>query len=294
MPSRRGRLDWGLVSRYVVMAFFAFIFVFPLAFMFSASLKPPGEMVEDMGSLRAFLPIGDVSLLNYEYVFDVVPVGQLMLNTLLVAGVTVIAGLAVNSMAGFAIARMSWRGQGLVLSLILATFILPFETIAVPLLFIVANLPTIGFQDGMPVLEQGWLNTYHVQAFPFIANALAIFLFAQYFKSLPTELDDAARMDGASWFTIYRRVAVPLSGPAFATVAILTFMPIWNSYLWPLLVTQTESVRPIMIGVSYFAGYGPSVFGLALLTIATLPVLLLFLVLQRSFVRSIASSGILG
>jgi multiple sugar transport system permease protein len=197
-------------------------------------------------------------------------------------------------MADFAITRMRWRGQGLILSIILATFILPFETIAVPLLFLVAELPMIGFENGRPVLERGWLNTYHVQAFPFIANAFSIFLFAQYFKSLPVELDEAARIDGAGPFAIYRRIVMPLSGPVVATVAILTFLPIWNSYLWPLMTIQSKDYRPIMIGVSYFAGYGPSVFGLALLTIATLPVLLVFLLLQRRFVESIAASGVKG
>jgi multiple sugar transport system permease protein len=294
MTAWRQRLDWGLVSRYVILTFFAFIFIFPLAYMISASLKAPEQVATDMGLLRALLPVGDLSLLNYQFVLDNVPVGRMMFNTLLVTGVTVIAGIIVNSLAGFAIARMQWRGRGLILSLILATFILPIETIAIPLLFIVAKLPTIGFDGGMPVLEQGWLNTYHVQAFPFIANAFSIFLFAQYFKSLPVELDEAARIDGAGPFAVYRRIVMPLSGPVVATVAILTFLTIWNSYLWPLMTVQTEAYRPIMIGVSYFAGYGPSVFGLALLTIATLPVLLVFLLLQRRFVESIAASGVKG
>jgi multiple sugar transport system permease protein len=294
MTPRRGRLDWGLVSRYVVLAFFAFIFVFPLAFMFSGSLKPPDQLVADMGSLRTFLPVGDLSLDNYRFVQEVMPVDRLLLNTVLISGVTVGVGLIVNSMAGFAIARLEWRGRGLFLSLVLALLILPFETIAVPLLWIAAELPMIGFENGALVLERGWLNTLHVQAFPFIANVLAIFLFAQYFRSLPVELDEAARIDGAGPFTIYRRVVLPLSGPVIATVAILTFLPIWNSYLWPLMSVQTESVRPIMIGVSYFAGYGLSGPSLALLSIAALPVLLLFLVLQRQFVQSIAATGVRG
>ena len=290
----RRRLDWGTVSRYVVMGFFAFVFIFPLAFMLSGSLKPHDQLIGDMSSARAFLPVGDLSLDSYRFVFEVVPVERMMLNTVLISGVTVIFGLIVNSMAGFAIARLEWRGRGLVLSLVIALLILPFETVAVPLLWIAAALPMIGFEEGALVLERGWLNTYHVQAFPFIANVLAIFLFAQYFRSLPVELDEAARIDGAGPFTIYRRIVMPLSGPVVATVAILTFLPIWNSYLWPLMSVQTESVRPIMIGVSYFAGYGVSGPSLALLTMAVLPVLLLFLALQRQFVESIAASGVKG
>ena len=294
MGVRRSRPNWGTVSRYVVLVFFAFIFIFPLAFMLAGSLKPHDQLAQDMGSLRAFLPVGDISLDAYAFTLDAVPVERMMLNTLLVSGLAVGIGLVVNSMAGYAIARLRWRGRGLVLSVIIALLILPFETVAVPLLFIVAELPTLDFEGGRPVLTQGWLNTYHVQVFPFVANALAIFLFAQYFRTLPVELEEAARIDGAGVFGVYRRIVVPLSGPVFATVAILTFLPVWNSYLWPLMTVQTESVRPIMVGVSYFAGYGASPPSLALLTMAALPVLVLFLVLQRHFVRSIASSGVQG
>ena len=294
MDARRPRPDWGTVSRYVVLVFFAFVFIFPLAFMLSGSLKPVEQLARDMGSVRAFLPVGDLSLEAYQLTLDRVPVQRMMLNSLLVSGVAVGLGLVVNSMAGYALARLRWRGRGLVLGIIVALLILPFETVAVPLLWMVAELPTIDFENGRPVLGQGWLNTYHVQAFPFIANAFAIFLFAQYFRTLPVELEEAARIDGAGVFATYRRIVVPLSGPVFATVAILTFLPVWNSYLWPLMTVQSESVRPIMIGVSYFAGYGVSPPSLALLTMAALPVLILFLVMQRQFVRSIAASGMQG
>jgi len=294
MTQQLGRLDWGLASRYVVLGFFAFVFVFPLAYMLAGSLKPYDQLLRDSSSLRAFLPVGDVSLENYRFTLDRAPVGRLMLNTVLVSGVTVMAGLLVNSMAGFAIARMRWRGRGIVLAVIVAMLILPFETVAIPLLWIMAELPMISFEGGTPVLERGWLNTYHVQAAPFVASALGIFLFAQYFRSLPVELDEAARIDGAGWFTIYRRVAMPLSGPVTATVAILTFLPVWNSYLWPLMTVQSEEYRPIMVGVSYFGGSGLSGPSLAMLTMAALPLLLLFLALQRQFVRSIAATGLQG
>ena len=91
-----------------------------------------------------------------------------------------------------------------------------------------------------------------MQIVPFIANAFSIFLFTQYFSTIPKSLDEAARIDGAGWFTIYRRIIVPLSGPAFATVAILTFLPAWNQYLWPLMVVQQEELRPVMVGMQYF------------------------------------------
>jgi multiple sugar transport system permease protein len=134
-----------------------------------------------------------------------------------------------------------------------------------------------------------------VQIVPFIANAFSIFLFYQYFDSIPRELDEAARVDGAGWFRIYRSIIMPLAGPAVATVAILTFLPAWNQYLWPLMVTQSESVRPVMVGIDYFRQLNVS-WGqlMAYASLITIPVLALFIAFQRSFVNSIASSGVKG
>ena len=293
-PVKTG-LDWGLVGRYAALIFLGLLFIFPIVFMFMSSLKPDAELLRDTTSLRAFLPGDNPSLDNYRGVFDRVPAERFIFNSILISAITVTVGLIVNSMVGFAIARMKWRGSTVILSIVLATFILPFETIAVPLLFVVSRLPSIGFENGMPVLESGWLNTYHVQIFPFIANAFSIFLFVQYFKSLPVELDEAAKIDGASWFTIYRKIIMPISGPVIATVAILTFLPIWNQYVWPLMTVQSEDVRPAVIGVSYFFQLDPA-WGelMAYLTMLTIPVLILFIALQRTFVESIAASGVKG
>ena len=143
--------------------------------------------------------------------------------------------------------------------------------------------------------SQGWLNTYHVQIVPFIVDAFSIFLFVQFFKSLPYELIEAARIDGASWFQIYARVIVPISGPVFATAAILRGLYMWNQYLWPIMVTQAEEIRPVMVGLGYFfqlnVAWGEV---MAYLSTITIPILILFLFLQRAFVESIASSGIKG
>jgi multiple sugar transport system permease protein len=294
-PAGRPGPDWNIVARYALMIFLGFIFLFPVVYMLVSSLKPDGQIVADTNSVRAFLPVGDISLDNYWAMFDRVPAGRFLFNSMLISGVTVVLGLLINSMAGFAIARMRWRGQAVVLTIIIATLIVPFETIAIPLLFMVSRFPNIIFDGAFPELASGWLNTYHVQILPFAANAFSIFLFVQFFKSLPVELDEAARIDGAGFFTIYRRVIMPLSGPVVATVAILTFLPIWNSYLWPLMVTQTEESRPVMVGVSFFfqinTAWGEM---MAYLSIITIPIVILFLLLQRTFVESIAASGVKG
>ncbi|GAA0485407.1 carbohydrate ABC transporter permease [Microbacterium aurantiacum] len=285
----------GKVLLYVTMSLFGILFLFPLVFMFVSSLKPDAQILQDIDSPMAFLPVGDISLDNYFGVFDRVPVAQFMFNSILVTVLTVGLGLIVNSMAGFALSRLAWKGRLVVLAVIIATLIVPFETIAVPMVYWVAQLPTLVFEGGVLKYDFGWLNTYEVQIVPFIANAFSIFLFTQYFSTIPKSLDEAARIDGASWFTIYRRIIVPLSGPAFATVAILTFLPAWNQYLWPLMVVQREELRPVMVGMQYFFQLNTA-WGevMAYTSLITLPVLIVFLIFQRAFVSSIAASGVKG
>lgn len=270
--------------------------VLPLVFMIVSSLKTTDQQIfADLGSIRAFLPVGDLSFDNYVGVFKRIPALRFILNTVFITLMIVGLGLIVNSMIGFAIARLRFRGAGFVLALVLATLMVPFETIAVPMVYWVSKLPSISWvQDGF-LLKQGMLNTYQVQILPFIANALGIFLFVQHFKNIPKELDEAARVDGASWFTIYRKIIVPLSGPTFATVAIITMLPAWNSYLWPLMVVQRENLRPVSVGMQYFFQLNPN-WGqiMAYATVITLPVLIVFVLFQRSFVASLANTGVKG
>jgi multiple sugar transport system permease protein len=267
---------------------------FPLVFMIVSSFKPDTQIFADLGSLRGFLPVGDLSLDNYRGVFERVPAGRFLLNSIGISAVTVAVGLLINSMAAFALSRMRWRGRKIVFAAILATLIVPFETFALPMVWWVNKLPWLTFDNGFAV-TQGWLDTYRVQIIPFLASAFSIYLFYQYFQTIPTELDEAARMDGASWFGIYSKVVMPLAGPAVATVSILTFLPAWNAYLWPLMVVQSEEYRPVMTGIQYFFLLNVS-WGqvMAYASMITVPVLLLFIAFQRSFISSIASSGVKG
>jgi multiple sugar transport system permease protein len=280
-----------LAVRYLVLGIIAVIFIFPLVFMIMSSLKPDQQLLTDTGSLRAFLPVGDISLDNYRAAFQRAPVGLFVFNSVLVTGVTVVLSLLLCSMAAFAFVFLNWRGRDLVLSLILATLIVPFETIAIPLLLVASKLPWIGMEG----LTWGWLNSYRVQIVPFVADGLTIFLFVQYFKDLPGELIEAARVEGATWGQIYRRIVMPLAGPVLATAAILKFLVMYNQYLWPLMVVQQEEYRPVMVGLQYFfqlnIAWGEV---MAYLSLITVPVLAFYLVLQRAFIASIASTGVKG
>lgn len=297
-PRRRGRAATRKRSRaltYLGLVLASCIAVFPLLFMVFSSFKDDQQIFADLGSLKAFLPIGHLSLDNYSGVFERVPAARFITNSLVVTVAIVVLGLIVNSMIGFAISRMRWKGKSIVLSLVLATLMVPFETIAVPLVYWVAKLPSLQWVVDGFLVKQGMLNTYQVQILPFVANALSIFLFAQHFGDIPKEIDEAARVDGASWWTIYSRIIVPLSGPTFATVAIITMLPAWNSYLWPLMVIQEESMRPASVGMQYFFQLNP-VWGqiMAYGTLITLPVLIIFVLFQRSFVASLAGTAVKG
>lgn len=280
-----------LATRYAVLGLIAVIFVFPLVFMVMSSLKPSQQLLEDSGNLRAFLPVGDISLNNYTAAFQRAPVATFVFNSVLVTGVTVLLSLLICSAAGFAFVFVNWKGRGVLLSILLATLILPFETIAIPMLLMVAHLPWIGTEG----ITWGWLNSYHVQIIPFVADGLTVFLFVQYFKDLPGELIEAARVEGASWGQIYRRIVMPLSGPILATAAILKFLVMYNQYLWPLMVTQEEGYRPVMVGLQYFfqlnVAWGEV---MAYLSLITVPVLAFYLYLQKAFIASIASTGVKG
>jgi multiple sugar transport system permease protein len=287
-PDNRGLR---LAVRYTVLVLVALIFIFPLVFMAMSSLKPSDQLLADTSSMRAFLPVGDLSFDNYSDAFKRAPVALFIFNSVFVTGTTVLLSLLVCSMAAFSFVFLEWKGRGLVLSLILATLIVPFETIAIPLLLFVSKLPWLGL-DGFQI---GWLNSYRVQIIPWVADGLTIFLFVQYFKDLPRELVEASRVEGASWWQIYIKVIMPLAGPVIATAAILKFLVMYNQYLWPLIVVQQETYRPVMVGLQYFfqlnVAWGEV---MAYLTIITAPVLAFYLVLQRAFISSIASTGVKG
>jgi len=272
------------------MTLLAFFFLFPLIFMFVSSIKNDEmQVTQDMSSLYAFIPRGEIGIQNYIDVFVRVGFARLMFNSLLIVGAMVLLGLLVNSMIAYALARLRFKGRNLLLSVIVALIIIPFEAVAVPLLLLVNRLPWFGGATT-------WLDTYHVQIIPFIADAFSIFLFYQFFIGLPKDLEEAALVDGAGRFRIFWNIVLPLSRPVFATVAILQFLTHWGDFLWPLMVTRGIEVRPLTVGMQAFFGQDPRLWGdlMAFASMITLPVLIVFLLFQKWFVQSVATSGIKG
>ncbi len=286
------RIRSGLRSalKYLVMTLLAFFFIFPIWFMLVSSVKTNElQITADMSKLLAFIPYGELGLDNYYEVFAQMEFGRLMFNSTFIMLATVLLGLLINSMIAYALARLDYTGRGVVLGVVVALIIVPFEAIAIPLLMLVNNLPWFGGATT-------WLDSYHVQIIPFIADAFSIFLFYQFFINIPKELEEAALVDGASKLRIYWSIILPLSKPIFATVAILQALANWNRFMWPLMVTRGVDYRPLTVGMQTFFGQDPRIWGdlLAFASMVTIPVLIIFLIFQKWFVQSVASTGIKG
>jgi multiple sugar transport system permease protein len=271
-----------LVLNYLFMSLLALFFMAPILYLLIGSLKPSEEV---LNGLAGFLPVS-TSLDNYTGVIDRFSSAStgyfvnFMRTSAIVSGVIVAVGLVVNSLAAYALARLSWRGRNLVLGVIVLLVILPFEAIVVPLFYMLND-----FRD-----------TLEIQFVPFIANAFSIYLFYSFFIGLPRQVEEAARSDGAGPWKTFALIAVPMSKPVFATVAILQFLAAWGQYLWPVMVIAEPNVRPLPLALATFTGLPPFDWGqiFAFGVLLVLPVLVVFLVFQRWFVQSVATSGLKG
>ncbi len=275
-------------AKYLILGALAFLFVAPLVFMVSSSFKSDRQIFDDLRSfVGVFLPGGLTT--NYETVLTRVPFLQYLGNSTVIVVATVIPGLFINSLAAFALARLRWPGRKILLGFIVWVIIAPFEAIYIPLFLMINELPWV---DG----TTSWVDTLQGQIIPFVADAFSIFLFYQTFLTLPRELDEAVVVDGGGAWTVYRHIAVPLSGPVFATAAIFHGLGMYSAYLWPQMITRSEETRPLTIGILSFFGAGVPKWGaiLAYSTLALAPILILFLLFQRWFVESMANTGIKG
>jgi multiple sugar transport system permease protein len=263
----------------------ALVIVSPLLLLVVASLKDDRfQILADMGSFRAFW-VSNPTLSNYAEVGHLsgeLAFGRYLVNSLIILVTTVCSGLIVNSMAGFVLAWGSLRGRAVILSVVIALYVIPQESIIMPLVIMVSRA--------------GMSDTFAVQIVPWVASPLYIFLFYQFFTQLPKELLEAAEMDGASFFRAYCSIFLPLSLPALATVSILMGIETWNQYLWPILVTQTDYARPIAVAIATFFGQDSIYWdrAMAASVLMMIPILGLYLAFQRWFVSSFIGSAVKG
>lgn len=273
---------FGPLGHYLVMVLLAAFFLFPLAYMIASSFKTDDAVLSGSDSFAAFVPTPWVGQENYSDAVSRASFPRVFRNSLIISGSIVALGLVVNSLLGYALARLRFRGRRLIIPVIIALLIIPFEALAVPLLYLSSTL--------------GWLDTYHVQILPFIANPLFVYLFYTFFLNVPVSLEEAARVDGAGPVRVFVSVVAPMAKPAYATMAILGFLFSWSQLLWPVMVTRGDDVRPLPLGIGNFMTTPPVHWGdiMAYATMMTVPLIIIFLIFQRYFVRGVAASGVKG
>ncbi|MFK4105833.1 carbohydrate ABC transporter permease [Streptomyces sp. NPDC019531] len=281
--SRRGRYGRPRrVGHYLALSVLALLFVLPVLYLVIGSFKPSDEV---LSGFSGFVP-NHLTLRNYQRVFASLSsestgyFWQFMAVSLTVATAVVAGGLLINSMAGYALSRLRWRGRDAVFTIVLVLMLVPFESVAVPLFY----------------LFNGERNTLHILALPFIANAFSVYQFHAFFSGIPRSVEEAARIDGAGpWRTLFS-IVIPMSRPVFASVAVLTFLTQWGAFLWPVLMISDPSLRPLPLEMSVFQSQEPPDWGqiLAFGVLLVAPVLVMFAVFQRWFVQGVASSAVRG
>ncbi len=252
------------------------IMLTPFFLMLLVSLVPLSAFMSRNFSLDQF------TLSNYVDTFRAVPFGRYYLNSAIVAVSTTSLQILIASLAAFAFARLRFRGRDTIFMFYLATLMIPFQVTMIPNFLIVTKL--------------NWYNTFYALIIPSLFSAFSTFLLRQYYRGLPLDLDEAARMDGASSLRIWWQIILPLSGPAIAALAIFVFQGSWNEFLWPLVVTTTDNMRTIPIGLSSFQGQYGTDWNLLMAgsVIAVLPVLIIYMLGQNWFVKGITLSGMGG
>ncbi len=261
-------------SSHLVLGGLSLISLFPVYWMFVTSLRPANAVFD-----RSLIPT-DVTFDNYRYVWDTIPIGRMLFNTFKMASLQTAGQLFTALLAAYAFARWRFRGDKLLFLLFVGTWLIPFQVTMIPNYVLLADL--------------GWLNSVAAVVVPQLTAAFAVILLRQHLRSFPTELLDAARMDGLGpWSTLWRVVVPNLRAP-LAALAILLFISAWNEYFWPLLVMNRIEDSVVQVGLQMFLTQEGNAWGplMAAAGLASLPVLVLYLVLQRHVVDAFVRSGL--
>jgi multiple sugar transport system permease protein len=261
---------------YILLVVGALIFLYPFIWMITASLTPENQI----GNLT-FIPT-HLTFSSYIQMLSKIPIGRAFLNSMIVSSTVTFGVLVFGSMVGYALSRLEFKGRDLIFYIIIFTMTLPFQITLIPQYIIMVKF--------------GWVDTYWALIVPYLMNALGIIMFRQYFKSIPQDLIDAARLDGCGELQIIFRILWPNSIPAIVTIGILTFMGSWNEVLWPLIVIRDSQLMTMPQQVTLFAvgGAAESQLGvkLAAATMLAMPIVVAYLFFQKYFIQSMASTGL--
>ena len=274
-PSWRARVSVSQGIYALVALSLSFAFLLPIIWMFFASFRT----IPDLSAYPPKLFPRSWTLGNYTQVFKQLPFLRLYQNTFLYAGTVTLSSLLLDSMAGYALARLRFRGSNVIFFTMIVLLMLPFQVTLVPLYLLMHNL--------------GLVNTVPGLIIPRLTNAFGIFFMRQFFLGLPHDLEDAARIDGASEWKIFRRVIAPLAKPAYLALGLFYFQGNWNDLIWPLIMTNTVRDGTLPAGLSLFNGQHNINYGVVMAgsVLSLLPVVILFLIVQKSFVQGIATTG---
>jgi multiple sugar transport system permease protein len=261
------------------------VLIFPFVWLIVTSVETPGEALH-------FPPVlipHQLHLANYPNALAAAPFGRFFINSAVVAVITVVLNLVLCSLAGYAFARLRFFGRGLLFVVIMATLMVPFQVTMIPQFIITKWL-------GVHVLAQVGINHIGALILPNAATAFGIFFLRQFFRTLPVEYEESARVDGANRLKVLWRIVLPLSLPALATLAALTFLDSWNNFLWPLIAVTSTNQMTLPLGLATFQGAHSTEWTLLMAgnVMSLAPMLLIFFLAQRYFIRSVAATGLAG
>ncbi len=280
---RRFRLPFSPWHLVLVPA--TIVLIFPFVWLIVTSIETPAEALH-------FPPVlipRQLHFANYPNALAAAPFGRFFLNSAVVAVSTVLANLVLCSLAGYAFARLRFLGRGLLFAVIMTTLMVPFQVTMIPQFIITKWL-------GVHVLAQVGINHLGALILPNAATAFGIFFLRQFFRTLPVEYEESARVDGANRLKVLWRIVLPLSLPALATLAALTFLDSWNNFLWPLIAITSTNQMTLPLGLATFQGAHSTEWTLLMAgnVMSLAPMLLIFFVAQRYFIRSVAATGLAG
>jgi len=301
---RRKKPTVGQILSYAILVPGAILFAAPFAWLVSASFQQMGDIFSQpphwippnptLDGYKGFLGIGERTGLNASA--NATGDWRWFANSAFVAGSVTILQLFFNSLAAYVFAKRRFPGRDAIFIVFLATMMIPGQVTLIPNYLVLKHIPLFGGNDITGQGGFGWLDSYYGLILPGAVSAFGIFLLRQYMMSIPDELIDAARIDGASEFGIYFRVILPLSGPALAATAIFTFTAAWEDFLWPLIIISSEDKYTAPLGLALFVVKNRTAWDILFAgsVIATLPMIVVFMIFQRKFIQGISMSGIKG
>jgi multiple sugar transport system permease protein len=291
MNQAKPKITIGKILLYVGLSAGSVVMIGPFIWMVLTALKAPADV-----ATFSWLP-KTVHFENFVGAMQAAPFAKYFLNSLILTVGETALTLIFCTMAGYALAQLPIRGAKRLLGYFILLMSVPFQIVLVPLFLLVKSVPLFGGNNILGQGGTGWLNTWWALIVPLAMAPLFTFLARQFYVTLPPELADAARVDGVGEFGIFLRIMTPLVTPALVTIGVFQVEAAWNAFLWPLIVTNTDDLRPLQVGLAIFSQDPLNVqwpYLLAGATLATLPMIILFLVAQRRFVEGMASAGLKG